>query len=121
MVFTSLRSTEIKRIISSPGCTQAFSTTPVPAKDIYQLGAMGYHFGDAIDLVSVLPESPEDVLVMGNISPSEQLLGGTPESVTAAVRALREKCGAYPNFVLSSGCDVPPMSPWENIDAFFRA
>lgn len=91
------------------------------ARDIYDLGAMGYHFGDAIDMADVLPLAPEDVLVMGNVSPSAQLLGGTPESVTAAVKALREKCGSYPNFILSSGCDVPPMSPWENIDAFFEA
>lgn len=91
------------------------------AKDIYALGAMGYHFGDAIDLASVLPLAPQDALVMGNISPAAQLLGGSPESVAAAVEALRAKCGAYPNFLLSSGCDVPPMSPWENIDAFFHA
>ena len=91
------------------------------AKDIYALGAMGYHFGDAIDMADVLPLAPEDVLVMGNVSPSAQLLGGTPESVAAAVTQLREKCGGYRNFVLSSGCDVPPLSPWENIDAFFQA
>ena len=91
------------------------------AKDIYRLGAMGYHFGDAIELAEVLPLAPADALVMGNISPAAQLLGGSPESVTAAVKALREKCGKYANFVLSSGCDVPPMTPWENIDAFFKA
>lgn len=91
------------------------------ARDIYQLGAMGYHFGDAIDMADVLPLAPGDVLVMGNVSPSAQLLGGTPESVAAAVKQLREKCGAYSNYVMSSGCDVPPMSPWENIDAFFQA
>ena len=27
----------------------------------------------------------------------------------------------YPNFVLSSGCDTPPHTPMENIDAFFKA
>lgn len=27
----------------------------------------------------------------------------------------------YPNFVLSSRCDIPPMSPLENIQAFFDA
>ena len=91
------------------------------AKDIYRLGAMGYHFGDAIELAEVLPLAPADALVMGNISPAAQLLGGSPESVTAAVKALREKCGKYANFILSSGCDVPPMTPWENIDAFFKA
>ena len=91
------------------------------AKDIFTLGAMGYHFGDAISMTDVLPQSPKDALVMGNISPAAQLLGGTPESVAEAVAKLQESCGGYANFVLSSGCDVPPMSPWQNLDAFFKA
>jgi len=32
-----------------------------------------------------------------------------------------DRCCKYENFVLSSGCDMPPMTPWENIDAFFEA
>ena len=91
------------------------------AEDIYTLGAMGYHFGDAIDLAAVLPMAPKDALVMGNISPAAQLLGGSPESVTEAVKQLKASCDGYPNFVLSSGCDIPPKTPWKNIDAFFHA
>ena len=30
-------------------------------------------------------------------------------------------CEKYPNIVISSGCDIPPLSKWENIDAFFAA
>ena len=94
---------------------------PHMASDIYALGALGYHFGDAIDLLSVLPEAPVDALVMGNISPSVHFRGGTPETMTAAVRQLLSACRRYPNFVLSSGCDIPPQTPWETIDAFFAA
>ena len=32
-----------------------------------------------------------------------------------------EDCCGYPNFVISSGCDVPPLAGWENINAFFAA
>ena len=94
---------------------------PLMAADIYGLGALGYHFGDAIDLAAMMPGAPGDALVMGNISPAQQFRGGTPESMAAAVRALLETCGSYPNFVISSGCDIPPQSPWANIDAFFEA
>ena len=89
--------------------------------DIFALGATGYHFGDAIDLADMLPDAPADVLVMGNVSPAHELRGGTPESVTAATLAVLEKCSRWPNFVLSSGCDIPPLAPWENLDAFFAA
>ena len=35
--------------------------------------------------------------------------------------AVLEATQSYPNFVLSSGCDTPPHTPSENIDAFFAA
>lgn len=84
-------------------------------------GAMGYHFGNAIDMADVLPHMPADALVMGNVDPAGELRNGTPESVYRTTTEILEKCSSYPNFVISTGCDVPPMSPWENIDAFFKA
>ena len=89
------------------------------SKDIYGLGAMGYHFGDAIDLLSVLSDAPKDVLVMGNVSPSKQFCNGTPATIAEETRRIMSACSRYPNFIISSGCDIPPLSPWENIDAFF--
>lgn len=95
----------------------------VPAQigEIRELGAGGYHLGNAVDMKAVLPEFPENVLVMGNIDPVGQLLRGNPASIADAVKKLMDACGKYPNFVPSSGCDVPPETPWENIQAFFRA
>jgi uroporphyrinogen decarboxylase len=58
---------------------------------------------------------------MGNIDPAGQFRNGTPESIREATLSLLNECGKYPNFVISSGCDVPPLSKWENIDAFFAA
>ena len=89
--------------------------------DIYQLGALGYHFGDAIRMTDILPQAPMDVLVMGNISPAAQFRGGTPQSIAQAVKELLGSCSHYPNFVISSGCDIPPQSSWDNINAFFQA
>jgi len=91
------------------------------AKDIYEIGAMGYHFGDAVKMADMLPDAPNDVLVMGNVSPSVQFLGGTPESMEASTIEIMNECCSAPNFVISSGCDIPPMSPWTNINAFFAA
>ena len=94
---------------------------PLMTDSLYRNGAAAYHFGDAVDLASILAKMPTDRPVCGNISPVEQFLSGTPESMTAAVQKLTQACGQYPNFVLSSGCDIPPMAKWENIDAFFAA
>lgn len=94
---------------------------PLMTESFYESGAAAYHFGDAVSLADMLAKMPTDRPVCGNISPTGEFLGGTPESMRAAVQALIAECGQYPNFVLSSGCDIPPAAKWENIDAFFAA
>ena len=88
---------------------------------LYANGAAAYHFGDAVELATMLEKMPADKPVCGNISPVAQFLNGTPDSMQDAVLSLRKACAHYPNFVLSSGCDIPPAAKWENIDAFFAA
>ncbi len=88
---------------------------------ILSTGAAAYHFGNAIDLADMLAKVPADIPVMGNIDPAGQFRNGTPESIRQATHALLAKCGGHGNFVLSSGCDIPPMARWDNIDAFFAA
>ncbi len=58
---------------------------------------------------------------MGNVDPAGVFLAGTEEQVKAETLALLNDLGDYPNFVLSSGCDIPPLTPWQNIRAFFKA
>jgi uroporphyrinogen decarboxylase len=88
---------------------------------ILSTGASAYHFGNAIQMIDMLPHIPADKVVLGNISPAGEFVGGTPESMREAVLALLEECSDYPNYVISSGCDIPPKTKWENIDAFFNA
>ena len=89
---------------------------------ILTTGCAAYHFGNSVDLEKdIIPKIPSDTVVMGNVDPAGTLRLGTPEKVRAETLALLERCSKYPNFVLSTGCDVPPMTPWENIDAFFAA
>jgi len=88
---------------------------------ILETGAKALHFGNAIDLAEMLPLIPSDKLVFGNVDPAGQFRGGTPASIREATLDLLGKCAKYPNFILSSGCDIPPVSPLENVDAFFEA
>ncbi len=91
------------------------------ADEIISCGAAAYHFGNAVNMKTMLEKMPSDVLVMGNIDPVGELRNGTPASVYAKTMSLLTECSAHENFVISSGCDVPPMAKWENIDAFFKA
>ena len=88
---------------------------------IFALGADAYHFGNAVDMEAVLKCAPEHVLCMGNIDPAGQFVQGTPESMTASVHNLLERCKSYKNYVPSSGCDIPAHASWDNIQAFFAA
>ena len=58
-----------------------------------------------------------DVILMGNLNPTELLLTGTPEAVEAAARKCIEEVGHDGRFILSSGCEVPPLAPLANIRA----
>jgi len=90
------------------------------ADSIASTGAMGYHFGNAINMEDILPLMPADALILGNVSPAEQFKNGTVESIREKTNNILKNCSEYPNFIISSGCDIPPVSKWENIDEFFR-
>ena len=95
---------------------------PKMLDSIMTTGCAAYHFGNAMDMEKdIIPQVSADTVVMGNIDPAGTLRMGTPEKVRNETLELLEKCSKYPNFVLSSGCDIPPMTPWENINAFFAA
>ena len=91
-------------------------------ESILRVGAAGYHFGNSIDMRTMLEKIPADVPVMGNVDPAVQFRNGTPASIRQeTLRIMEACCPDYPNFIISSGCDIPPATPWENIDAFFAA
>ncbi len=97
------------------------NSTMLMTDSIAATGAAAFHFGNAVNMEEILQKMPRDKLVMGNIDPAGQFKNGTPESIRQETAALMERCCKYDNFVISSGCDIPPLSKWENIDAFFGA
>ena len=92
-------------------CTRAMVAT----------GAAAYHFGNKCQMEEVIRDVPPTALAMGNLDPVSLFKDGTPEQMRKATFDLLDKMRTYPNFVLSSGCDTPPHTPIENINAFFGA
>ena len=92
-------------------CTKAMVST----------GAAAYHFGNKCDMRELIKDVPPTALAMGNIDPVSMFKEGTPEDMYRVTGQLLEDMRQYPNFVISSGCDTPPHTPMENIDAFFKA
>lgn len=84
-------------------------------------GALGYHFGSEVDLKAMAPRIPGKCIFGGNLNPISAFLQGTPKHMEEKVFELLETMKPYPNFVLSSGWNIPPKTPLENINAFFSA
>lgn len=89
--------------------------------EIIDTGCFVYHFGDSVAMLKMLETVPRNLLVMGNISPAQVFNGSSSEHVRLETLKLLRTCGKYNNFVLSSGCDIPPKVNLDNVDSFFRA
>lgn len=90
-------------------------------KEMEALNMRAYSFGNAIDLETALKTLPSDRLIIGNIDPAGVLRNGQPDMILQETVALLERCSKYPNFALASGCDIPPQTSMENLEAFFGA
>lgn len=92
-------------------CTEAMVVT----------GAKALHFGNKCDMEVVISDTPKDILCMGNLDPVSVFKDCKPEEVYEKTTTLLKKCAKHPNFVLSSGCDTPPATPFANIEKFYEA
>lgn len=86
-----------------------------------ETGCRVFHFGNAVDMMDILPQIPANIVACGNIDPSNIMRMGSTAVVREKVSELLAKTASYKTFVLSTGCDVPPGSPQANVDEFFAA
>jgi len=82
-------------------------------------GAAGLHFGNAVNMQDIMPQMPWGKVAFGNIDPAGTFKNGTIENMKEKTWELLENTANYKNFVLSSGCDVPPGTLTENVEAFY--
>jgi uroporphyrinogen decarboxylase len=83
-------------------------------------GARCLHFGNAVDMNQIMPQLPKDVIGFGNVDPLKVIRLGEIYDVKSRTLELLEQMGRYRNFVLSTGCEVPPGATIENLDAFYK-
>ena len=74
-----------------------------------------------VDMVKAAEMIPEDVILIGNVSPTRVLVDASVAEVKKVTTELLKDMRPYPNFILSTGCDLPPETPIENIKAFMDA
>jgi uroporphyrinogen decarboxylase len=93
---------------------------------ILESGAEVFHFGAPMDLLAALSKvtpggrEPE-VILAGNLDPTAVFHNSTSEVVHAQTCQLLKDTAAYRNYIVSSGCDIPPGTPIENLATFYQA
>ncbi len=88
---------------------------------IRETGLKTFHFGAPMDIAAALKAVPSDVVLCGNLDPTSVFVQLSPEDLAARVAQLLSVMATHRNFVISSGCDVPPNAPLANLDAFYEA
>lgn len=88
---------------------------------ILDSGLNNFHFGAPMDIAAALDKVPAGVVLCGNLDPTAVFVQLPPEQIRSRVGALLAAAGGRRNFVLSSGCDIPPTAPLSGLDAFFEA
>ncbi len=84
-----------------------------------ELHADIFHFGNEVNIEKALRIMPQDKVIMGNVNPV-LLKTGCVDDVQNEVEKVYNLCGGYPNFMISTGCDVPSEAKIENIKAYFE-
>ena len=116
--FEKFSATYVKEIVTDTEvpcilhiCGDATRLVPAMART----GAQGLSLDYQVDLAAAADVVPQDVVLIGNLDPAGVVSRGSPEEVAAATEKLLSEMEGRPNFVLSSGCDLPPETPLENI------
>jgi MtaA/CmuA family methyltransferase len=85
-----------------------------------ETGAQGLSLDSAVDLPAAAERVPGDIVLVGNLDTVSVLLEGTVQEVRRKTTELLESMRPYPNYVVSSGCDLSYRTPPENILAMIQ-
>ncbi len=86
-----------------------------------EAGASVVHLGAPMDVAGALSRVDPGLVVCGNLDPVRTFVQATPGEVDTQVRQLLDASEGHRNFLLSSGCDIPPEAPLANLDAFYES
>lgn len=81
----------------------------------------GLSLDAAVDLAKIAPKVPSDVYIIGNIDPVSVMCEKDQNEIKEKTIELKKAMSNFSNFIVSTGCDLPPETPLKNISAFVQA
>ncbi|MFH1138851.1 MAG: uroporphyrinogen decarboxylase family protein [Pseudomonadota bacterium] len=122
--FEELALENLQKIFSTLDCWKALhicgNTSPL-LYAMVQAGADALSLDQVMDLPALAPFVPETMVLFGNIAPIEVMVDLGPAEVRDRVLQLLRAAADFPNFILSTGCDLTRDTPLENMAAFMEA
>lgn len=88
---------------------------------LLETGLGAFHFGAPMDIATALTRIPATTVVCGNLDPAGVFCQATPSAARTQAANLLAATSGHRNFVLSSGCDIPPNASLANLDALYEA
>jgi len=88
---------------------------------VLEAGPEIFHFSTPMDIPAALRQVDGKVILCGNLDPTSVFYNGTPDEVYEKATQLLSDTLPYRNYIISSGCDLPPGTPLANLDAFYKA
>lgn len=95
------------------------STDLVPL--MCKTGVQGLSLDSPVDFLDISKDVPEDIVLIGNLSPVDVLLNMDYKGVYHETVKFLKSTSHMQNLILSTGCDLPPETPLENVSAFMQA
>lgn len=89
-------------------------------ESISLLDADAFHFGSNIELRRAFNTIDENKLIMGNMDPQFFIMA-TPPAIESQTTKLLNTYAGIRNWRLSTGCDLSPSVPMENVESFLRS
>jgi uroporphyrinogen decarboxylase len=120
-------SRHVRRIVeSTPRETFSFVLHNCAARLVHLPAVLGagahiLHFGAPMDLPAALEAVNAECVLCGNLDPAGVFCQDDPRIVEDQTTRLLCATAQFPNYVVSSGCDLPPRAGLSGLDAFYRA
>jgi uroporphyrinogen decarboxylase len=80
-----------------------------------QSGAYGLSLDSDVNFPEIANQVPPGIILIGNLAPVDVMMQGDNQTVVNAAGSLLKSMEPFPDFILSSGCDLPLETPLENI------
>lgn len=90
-------------------------------KYIKQLNIDILNLDSLIDFAEAREFFGDKFVLKGNLNPITEMMDATPDVIRAAAQHSFAQAGTHGRFILSPGCELPPSTPYENLDVLVES